>query len=175
MSATNKEHPFLIEFRDFTKFLNSLWGILAGVSVFFPLSNVLLKIIPLGYIADEGPGALEFLSPKLITTLTTVAALFIILQTFHQRGTLRTRKQKNVLQHQGWISFGIGMVALLVYLVVAFGIYWILYEPLGIWSGDLLRVIGDILLLLSYGVFFAQLTRAFVLLGMLEYFSKAKK
>lgn len=93
MNAPQKEHPFWKEFGDFVKFLQSLWGILAGISVFFPLSNALLKAIPLGYIADDSPGALEFLSPAPVTALVTVAALFIILQTFHQHHDLSTTKQ----------------------------------------------------------------------------------
>ncbi len=39
--------PFLEELRDFLAFLRSLWGLLAGISVLFPLSNVLFSVIPL--------------------------------------------------------------------------------------------------------------------------------
>lgn len=175
MNASQKEHPFLEEFTDFTKFLGSLWGTLAGISVFFPLSNVLLKAIPLGYIADDSSGALEFLSPALITTLVTVATLFIILQTFRQRHHLRTSKQKDAMQRQAWISFGVGILALLLYLMINFGVYSAFYAPLDIWSGDPRRLIGDFLLLIFYGIFFSLLTRAFVLLGMVEYFGNTRK
>lgn len=175
MSTPTQGNAFLGEFKDFVKFLQSLWGVLAGISVFFPLSNVLLKVIPLGYMQDDPPGALEFLSPSLITTLATIVTLFVILQTFRQRNYLRTRKQKDAIQRQAWIAFGVGILGLLFYLVVYFGIYTIFYAPLGIWSGDPRRIIGDFLLLLSYGVFFSQLTRAFVLLGMEAYFGKVKK
>ena len=41
-------------------------------------------------------------------------------------------------------------------------------------GGDPLRLIGDFLLLIFYGAFFALLTRAFMMLGMLEYFGKPK-
>jgi hypothetical protein len=175
MSTTTKENAVLGEFKDFVKFLQSLWGILAGISVFFPLSNVLLKAIPLGYISDDSPGALEFLSPALVTTLVTVATLFIVLQTFRQRKDLRTRKQKESIQRQAQIAFGVGILALLLYFVVNFGIYAAFYAPVGIWGGDPRRLIGDFLLLIFYGIFFSQLTRAFMLLGMTEYFGKAKK
>ena len=175
MSADNQGNRFLAEFRDFVKFLQSLWGILAGVSVFFPLSNILLKVIPLASMQDDPPGALEFLSPALITTLATVATLFIVLQTFRRREELRTRRQQNVTEHQTWIAFGLGIVSLLFYLSINFGIYSILYAPFGIWSGDPRRLIGDFLLLIFYGIFFSQITRAFVLLGMVEYFGRMEK
>jgi hypothetical protein len=48
-------------------FLGSLWGLLAGISVFFPLSNTLLGVIPMkAYGAD---GVFDQLSPALIYTV----------------------------------------------------------------------------------------------------------
>ena len=52
MSTLNKGAEFIKTLREFIAFLQSLWGILAGISVFFPLSNALTKTIPLGYIED---------------------------------------------------------------------------------------------------------------------------
>ena len=173
MSPDNTHNAFLGEFTDFAKFLQTLWGILAGISVFFPLSNVLLRIIPMSNIYDDPPGGLSYLDPALITTLSTVATLFVILITFRQRGDLRTRKQRDAVQQQAWIAFGIGLLGLLLYLIVYFGIYTSFYDPFQINGGDPRRLIGDFLLLIFYGAFFATLTRAFVLLGMLEYFKKA--
>ncbi len=173
MNADKAQNSFLGEFTNFLKFLQTLWGILAGISVFFPLSNVLLKLIPMNNIYDDPPGGLANLSPALITTLATVATLFVILVTFRQRRDLRTRTQRDAVQRQAWIAFGVGFAALLLYFVVYFGIYTAFYDPLGIMGGDPRRLIGDFLLLVFYGAFFALLTRAFVLLGMLEYFPKA--
>jgi hypothetical protein len=174
MSPEATHNAFIDEFTDFVKFLQTLWGILAGISVLFPLSNVLLKIIPMGNIYDDPPGGLAYLNPTLITTLSTIATLFVILVTFRQRSNLRTRKQQNTLQQQAWIAFGAGVLGLLLYLIVYFSIYPAFYGPFQIWGGDPRRLIGDFLLLVLYGAFFALLTRAFVLLGMLEYFTKAK-
>lgn len=173
MSTKSQGKSFLEEFGTFLKFLQTLWGILAGVSTFFPLSNILVKAIPLGYM-QENSGSLEYFSPALITVLVTMATLFVILQTFGQRETLRTQKQQSALRHQAWVSFGLGILALISYLAVNFGIYGVFYAPFGIWSGDPLRLIGDVLLLLFYGAFFVLTTRAFVLLGMMEYFNQAK-
>ncbi|MBI5954879.1 MAG: hypothetical protein HY865_24735 [Chloroflexi bacterium] len=113
MNALQKEHPYSKEFGDFIKFLQSLWGILAEISVFFPLSNVLLKAIPLGYAVDDSLDALEYLSPALVTTLVTVPTIFIILQTFRQDYDLRTSKQKIAMPRLAWISFGLGAPSLL--------------------------------------------------------------
>ncbi len=174
MNADKGQNSFLGEFTDFVKFLQTLWGILAGISVLFPLSNVLVKLIPMNNIYDVPPGGLSNFSPALITTLATVATLFVILVTFRQRRDLRTRSQRDAVQRQAWIAFGGGFVALLLYFIVYFGIYPAFYAPLQIWGGDPLRLIGDFLLLVFYGGFFALVTRAFMLLGMLEYFGKPK-
>ncbi len=174
MSPDATRNAFIDQFTDFFKFLQTLWGILAGISVLFPLSNVLLKIIPMGNIYDDPPGGLAYLDPGLITTLSTVATLFVILVTFRQRDSLRTRKQQSTIQQQAWIAFGVGLLGLLLYLVVYFGIYTAFYDPFNIMGGDPRRLIGDFLLLVFYGTFFAMITRAFVLLGMLEFFSGAK-
>ncbi len=174
MSTTQPHSSFLGKFTDFVKFLQTLWGILAGISVLFPLSNVLVKLIPMNNIYDVPPGGLSRLSPALLTALATVATLFVILVTFRQRGDLRTRKQRDTIQRQAWIAFGVGFAALLVYFVVYFGIYGTFYDPFGIMGDDPRRLIGDFLLLGFYGAFFALLTRAFMLLGMLEYFGRPK-
>lgn len=48
------------------------------------------------------------------------------------------------------------------------------FDILGWESADSRRLIGEILLLVLYSVFFAFVTRAFVLLGILEYFRQEK-
>ncbi len=174
MDAHTTPRSFLAEFSDFVKFLQTLWGILAGISIFFPLSNVLLKLIPMGNLYDDNPGGLTHLTPALITTLATVATLFVILITFGQRRELRTRSQRETVQRQAWLAFGGAFLALVLYYAVYFGIYPAVYAPLNIGGSHPLALIGDFLLLLFFGAFFALLTRAFMLLGMLEYFGKAK-
>ncbi len=174
MNADKAQNSFLGEFTDFVKFLQTLWGILAGISVLFPLSNVLVKLIPMNNIYDVPPGGLSNSSPALITTLATVATLFVILVTFRQRSELRTRKQRDAIQRQAWIAFGVGFLGLLLYFIVYFGMYPVVFVPLHINGDDPLWLIADFLLLIAYGVFFAMITRAFMLLGMLEYFGKPK-
>jgi len=171
MSSTNKGTTFLSEFRDFIVFLQSLWGILAGISILFPISSVMADAIPLGYISDDPPGALEYLSIDLITTVATIITLFVILWTFGQRHEIESKKGLN-LTKQAWISFVFGFSILILYLVIYHGIYVVVYAPMEIWGGNPIRIIGDVILLIAYSVFFASITRAFMLLGMKEYFSK---
>lgn len=173
MRNSNKGTTFLVEFKDFIAFLQSLWGILAGISVLFPLSNVLIKLIPLRHLHDDPAGALGYLSPNLITAVATLITLFVILLTFGNRYKFKALKKRRLIQRQAWLSFAFGLLALIFYFAVYFGIYPLYYEPYSIFEGDPRWLIGDFALLLSYSAFFALVTRAFMLLGMIEYFGKS--
>ena len=94
MTDSKKGTSFLKEFKNFIVFLQSLWGILAGISVFFPLSNVLIRVIPLSSIYDDPGGALTYFSPELVTAVTTLVTLFIVLWTFGNREKLKTKKER---------------------------------------------------------------------------------
>ena len=161
---------FLKEFKEFTAFLKNLWGILAGISVFFPLSNIFMQIIPLGTF-DEG-GVLVWFSARLFTTFATLVSLFLILWTFGQRHHFQSSKQKVALQKQAWVSFGVGLTALLTYLAGYYFLAISAYDILGWESADVRRLFGEVSLLLVYSAFFALLTRAFVLLCMNEFFGQ---
>ena len=68
-----KGQAFLQELREFLAFLASLWGLLAAVSVFFPLSNLLTKAVPLG----DSDKPFHNVSPALVALLTTLSCLFL--------------------------------------------------------------------------------------------------
>jgi hypothetical protein len=161
---------FLKEFKEFAAFLRNLWGILAGISVFFPLSNIFMQIIPLGTF-DDG-GVLVWFTARLFTTFATVVSLFLILWTFGQRHYFQSSKQKITIQKQAWISFGVGLTALLTYLAGYYFLAISAYDVLGWESADVRRLFGEVSLLLVYSAFFSLLTRAFVLLGMNEFFGQ---
>jgi hypothetical protein len=165
-----EEFTTLKELRNFLRFYRNLWTILAGVSVFFPFSNILMKVIPLSR-GDDGGWA--YLSPHLVTVIVTVACLFVILSTFVQRKQYEAQKLRRSTQKKAILSFGIGTIALLIYLTLYYfvteGFYW---EVLGWESADARRILGDIALLLTYSAFFVLVTRAFMLLGLLEYSGK---
>lgn len=171
MALTNNGTTFLKEFKDFISFLKNLWGILAGISVIFPLSNVLIKAIPLQqWQGEAGSGALYHFLPSLVSVVASLIALFIILGTYVQRHKIKMLKSNLILRKAG-LLFLIGIFALIIYLLVYslisdYEIFWSWFN----WeSDDPRRLIGDVILLVAYCVFFAAITRAFVLMGLSEF------
>ncbi len=159
------------EFRAFFAFVQDLWGMLAGVSIFFPLSNELMRVIPIGGFYDEPPGsgAFQYFSPELVTSIATLVTLFVVVSTFGRRHRYNVGNFAPV-RRQAWLAFGLGIASLALYLTGNFGIYELCYGPYRIWGDDPRRLIGDMFLLSTYSVFFALTTRAFTLLGMAEFF-----
>jgi hypothetical protein len=76
---------FLVELQEFLSFLHSLWGVLSGVSLLFPLSNLFFDVLPVGKFA------LPFLrlSPEAVTTVATLTCLFVVLTSFSRRREFR--------------------------------------------------------------------------------------
>jgi hypothetical protein len=161
---------FLDEFGSFVDFLGTLWGILAGVSALFPLSNLLFDVVPtdpevlwaLAYVVDpEG----------LFTITATIGSLFVILWTYGQRYRFEGWRRRRV-QRRAWLTFGGAVGLLVVYLVLyavaaAGGEAMIVGPTTG--SSDLVFVLYQLAMLLVYAGFFALTTRAFVLLGLVEF------
>lgn len=159
---------FIKEFKEFLLFLQNLWTALAGISVLFPLSNALAKIIPL---ARWPEGGLAYFPPPLLSIVSSLSCLFLLLWLFghrHQLGRRRVQTQK-----KAGLSFAVGLFALITYLTVHFALANDFYFDVLNWeSGDLRRVLGDIVLLIAYSAFFVLMTQAFMLLGMLAYFGR---
>ena len=170
MKSRNQGKRYIKEFNEFVSFLKNVWGILAGISALFPLSNIFLQAIPLETF-DEG-GVLVWFPARLFTITATVASLFVILWTFSQRKSLQKSRGLKSFQIQAWTSFGFGFLALISYLASYFFLVINAFDVLGWESADSRRLIGEIPLLILYGTFFTLVTRAFVLLGMMEFFSK---
>lgn len=169
MTSQERGTGVLDEFKDFLAFLKRLWGILAGVSVLFPLSNVLVEVIPLQSI-DLG-GAFAKISPTLPTTLATITTLFLILWLFSRRARFSSKRKRNAIQRQALISFGAGALMLMVYLVGYSVKAANAYDVWGWESQDPRHLLAEVPLLVVYVACFALVTRAFVLLGMLEFFT----
>ncbi len=171
MAQKDNGTAFLKEFKDFISFLKNLWGILAGISMLFPLSNLLAKAIPLQkWEGEAGSGALYSFSPSLVSVVASLIALFIILWTFVQRHRIKDKKS-NMIPRQAGLLFLLGIFALIIYLLIYslisnYEIFWSWFN----WeSDDPRRLIGDVILLIFYCMFFAAMTRAFVLLGLIEF------
>lgn len=159
------EHRFLGELREFLRFLSSLWGILAGISLLFPLSNVLAKVIP---VSDAGR-PFEDLSSAIVTSVTTVTCLFVTFATFGRRDQFGEPERRPRLSRSARISFGLGVAALAVYLLAHNALYSALIADNP--NNVLGAALHDGFLGGLYVAFFALLTRAFQLLAMLEYFA----
>ena len=168
MNYPESERNYIEELKAFLLFLKDLWGLLAGISVFFPLSNILLRTIPLGAYGDDG--VFDQLPPALLTTLATVVTLFVILSTFANRRRFQDPKKRQGTLRAAWLSFGIGIVSLLTYLVIHQAYREYAWDPWGWGSGDPRKLFAEIPLLITYVMFFSLLTRAFTLLGMMEFF-----
>jgi len=151
----------LEELRALISFLQHLWGMLAGISVLFPLSNEFFRVIPLKSFDEEG--VYIYFSPRLITAIATLVSLFTVLASFASRKTL------TVTQRRAWLSFIIGVVFLLLYLI-GYSLSLHVYSLMGIESDDPRRLMLELPLLAFYSFFFALVTRAFILLGLLEFY-----
>jgi hypothetical protein len=122
------------------------------------------------YGADDG--VFDQLSPYLITTIATVVTLFVVLVTFSERSQFRNPRKRASMLQKAWISFGISIMSLLAYLVIHQAYREYAWEPWGWGSGDPRKLIAEIPLLVAYVIFFSLLTRAFMLLGMIEFFGR---
>ncbi|MCF8106758.1 MAG: hypothetical protein K9K64_14845 [Desulfohalobiaceae bacterium] len=146
------------DLREFLQYIGSMWGILGGATVLFPLADVLFQVIPLPvdpYQKSVAPVAIP---------LTSLTALFILLSTFVQRyqtGLLTARRSGKY--------FAVGMVSLILFFLLDHFEY-----PLraGFFPG--LDSTDDYTLLLVgvvpfYIIFFAAVTRAFAILALIEF------
>ena len=146
------------EFKQFIKYMSSLWAILAGMTAIFPLADVLFKVIPLPVDAYGKSTA------AVAIPLTTVAALFAILYTFVQRD-----KYKLATTNKSGIFFLLGMFSLATFFLLEH-----FEEPLRINLFPSLDSSDDYVLLLIavvpfYAAFFAFVTRAFMILALIEF------
>lgn len=170
MNSSNQGATFIKELKDFIAFLQNLWGVLAGISVLFPLSDAFFKIIPLESFEEDG--FLVFFPRELFTAVATLVSLFLILRTFGQRGKFKSLEERPGIGRGASLSFVVGLSALVVYLVLYFFLSNSAYDVLGWEGGDSVRLVGEVILLLFYSGLFALVTRAFVLLGMVEFFKR---
>ncbi len=177
MAQIEKDIASLHDFKRFVSFLKNIWGILAGISVLLPLSNLLTRVIPLHLWEGKlGSGAWYKLSPSLVSVIASLIALFIILRTFAQRHQIKTQSNHMILRQTGFL-FLFGIFALIFYLLVYhlisnYEIFWSWFKW---YSGDPRRSIGDVIMLIFYSSFHAAMARAFVLLWLVEFLGVKRK
>jgi hypothetical protein len=158
------------ELKDLFSFLQNLWGLLAGAAVLFPLSAAFIKVMPLRPGGIDG-GAFDAISPTLITTVTTIGSLFTLLWLATNRRAWRTRVK--LLRQKALTSAIVAGVTLVAYLagehIKRNGI-----ELEGRSSAHVYFLLFEVALMTLYATTFIALTRAFVLLGLVEYFASPR-
>src|SRR5215471_19150499 len=138
--VTTMSNDFISELRSILKFFQSLWGLLGGISIFFPLSGTLFGLMPLqtrqfslpvNYIRNasvrevnenlfvKSPYGTSFVSPRFITTVATIVTIFVVFQTIASRESFRTssRTRNKLIAYR---DFAIALTLLFLYLVVYF-------------------------------------------------------
>ena len=154
---------FLQELREFLQFLRSLWGLLAGISVLFPLSNTLVGVIPLG----DPQKPFQNLSPGVVAVLATLTCIFVTFATFGRRDQFSNPQRRRRYATSARLAFVGAIGALAIYLLAYPALY---LELITETEGALLGIaLYDGLFAALYIASFALLTRAFLLLAMLEY------
>lgn len=135
------------------------------------MSNVLVKVIPLGRYGDDG-GVYEHLQPPLVTAVATLTTLFLILSTFARRDAFGAHDAFPRIGRQAWLSFAAGVCALIAYLVIHTVYAQYAWSAWGWGSGDPRKLLAEVPLLAAYCAWFALITRAFLLLAMREFFGR---
>ena len=125
-------------------------------------------MIPLGSY-HVGTGVYDQIAPSVITTLSTVVTLFVVLTTFAGRRRFRGARGRRAALRRAWWAFAAGLAALLDYLALHQVYAMSAWDPWGWGSGDPRKLLAEVPLTLLYAAFFALFTRAFLLLGLLEF------
>ncbi len=169
------EMTILEEVQDLFHFLHSLWGILAGVTLFFPLSAAFFSLIPVEYRwqTDDYMRGFGYFKPLLVVGLTTILIIFAMFWLVSHREQFRPRKRK-IMQQRALRCFAVGIFSLILYLAA----YEVVADEMNareIFRGNPALIPYDLLLLVSYAGFFVSLTAAFMILGMVEYYGEKAK
>ncbi|THV24257.1 hypothetical protein [Glycomyces paridis] len=159
---------YLAELREFLGFLRSLWGLLAGVSVLFPLSNLLAEVVPI----DQDGRPFTQLDPATLTAITMVTCIFITFATFHRRDEFTDDTVRRAQARKSRIAFTVALAAGAAYLFCRTFAYDNIIEldttpdyADFMWKSAIYEGVFAVL----YVAFFALLTWAFLLLALLEY------
>jgi hypothetical protein len=166
---------FLEELQDLFAFLHSLWGILAGVTLFFPLSAAFFNLIPVEYRWETNNymRGFGYFKPPMVIAITTILLIFAMFWLVSHREQFKPRKRK-MMQQRALRCFAVGIFSLILYLT-AYEVVADMTYVREIYSGNPALIPYDLLLLAAYAGFFVSLTAAFMILGMIEYYGEKAK
>lgn len=172
MRQSSQHNLLFVYWREFWGFTGTLWGILTLASIFLPLFNYFLRIIPAQRI-EEG-GVLYWFSIGFFTVLSVFLNAFILFGALAYRGSLNPSSDTAAFQRQSWALLVMGTIAILIYLAG----YFFIHDSSLLLSGcnvqGLCRLAAEAVLLFFYVSFFACITRAFALLNLAYYLHHIK-
>jgi hypothetical protein len=140
-------------------YLSSLWGLTSGISLLFPLSNVLLKVVPASVFLETN--ARTIVTPGVLNALATITSLFSLLLVISVR---REIAKSGIYKLRAWsiVGFIAAMLLLLFYIAVAHD------YPLPTTSLER-RTNFELFAFVAYPSVFALLTASFTALGLREF------
>ena len=144
--------------QEMLSFFKSLWGILTGIALLFPLFTVVIQNFPIWTSVIDGTDL------KIYATLINV---FGVLLMYSQRYKFQDA-DRETLTKRVRRDFLLSVVSMVVFMFVLYAMppgWGAMWE-----TSDLVRYVNDLLLLLGYSGFFMSLTRAFMTLGFIEYY-----
>jgi hypothetical protein len=196
MSTTPTDHSFIGELTNFVKFLQSLWGTLAAITILFPLSNQLFGVVLL-------PESSILIPIDVYTPLATISCLILVLVIFGRRNYIYSSSVFNTPRDDTGIrGEDDGMISewhrrhqeewdrhrreeqrewdrrsitrrSVVYFVIGFlsiVLYFIARGYVSFASDALLNAfVAESLSLVFYSAGFAFITASFTLLGLMEF------
>ena len=130
------EMTFLEEMQDLFAFLHSLGGILAGVTIFFPLSAAFFKLISAEYRwhTDDYMRGFGYFKPTLVVAITTITIIFGMFWLVSHRAQFKPRQRK-VMQRRALRCFVLGIFSLVFY-VTAYELVSDVTYTQGIYGGN---------------------------------------
>lgn len=167
MNSFQRTDLLMKSLKQFAAFLKNLWGILAVLSVLFPIANGFFKIVPLRSTGENG--VLAWYSPGLFTTIAVLISMTTILSIFRSRSSYVKQANLDRLHNSSLKSFGLGVTCLLIYLALY---YFLLSNIQNNQLMDTHQLFAESLLLCLYSFSFALVTRGFALLATGEFFSR---
>ena len=135
---------------------------LSAISLLFPLSNLFLDLLT---VSKYG---LPFarLSGQAIAALATLACIFVVFATFGRRDDFHIPENRRRFKRGARVAFVVAITSCVVYLLG----YQLAYNGKVHLSNEVAVLAHDAVFAVLYISFFTLMTRAFLLLAMLEYF-----
>lgn len=102
---------YLRDLREFLRFLRNLWGILSGISLLFPLSNVFFDVLPI----DQKYRPFHNLTAPAVTAVAVVTCVFVTFAAFSRRHQFTDQRRRVRFRRAAWASFLLAVIACAIF------------------------------------------------------------